>query len=323
MADSPEVQAVSEAFFADHWAVVAVVLLVYDYILTFSSEVTLFWMGGRVSGATILFLLNRYITLAAQILGAAPISSSVESAFSEYVAYGVLRALQYLPWAAFSALRSYALCPDPYQWPISATVFGLSSVPIVTNMWGNLYRLSFVDDPELGKAIPTNPISANTLLKVEVATRSSLIASDLVVLFVTWYRTYGTTRLSLRTPGKPTLASILLLNGTIYFLALLILSVLQMAFTLAGVAGNGALEISTSIIALLEEPLTSILTSRFLIDLQKTQRGLVGSSRSISLGEVVFQPQTSRNTSRFIGSLGAQLSFHEDGGEEDEVEDTL
>lgn len=67
--------------------------------------------------------------------------------------------------------------------------------------------------------------------------------------------------------------------------------------------------------------LTSILTSRFLIDLQKAQRKLAASSRSVSLGEIEFQPQTSRNTSRFIGSLGAQLSFHEDDDVENEVED--
>ncbi|TBU62399.1 hypothetical protein BD310DRAFT_48516 [Dichomitus squalens] len=90
-----------------------------------------------------------------------------------------------------------------------------------------------------------------------------------------------------------------------------------MVFTVTGVAEDYL----TSVIALLEEPLTAILTSRFFIDLQRAQRRLAGSSRSISLGEVVFQPQTSRNMSRFIGSLGAQLSFHEDGGEKNEVED--
>ncbi|EJF56580.1 hypothetical protein DICSQDRAFT_174805 [Dichomitus squalens LYAD-421 SS1] len=91
-----------------------------------------------------------------------------------------------------------------------------------------------------------------------------------------------------------------------------------MTFTLTGVASNvnpGAAV--TSVIALLEEPLTSILTSRFLINLQKAQRKLAGSSQSVSLGEVAFQPQTSRNTSRFIGSLGAQLSHHEHVDEEE------
>lgn len=51
---------------------------------------------------------------------------------------------------------------------------------------------------------------------VEIATRSSLIASDLMVLCITWYHTYETAKLSLRTEvgqGKRTFASILLLDG--------------------------------------------------------------------------------------------------------------
>ncbi|TBU29421.1 hypothetical protein BD311DRAFT_661177, partial [Dichomitus squalens] len=239
-------------------------LFSYDFILTFESEVTLFWEGGHLSGATILFLLNRYITLASQVIG----YITASSAFPIEVASNVLGGLQYLPWAAFSEFRTYALCPHPYRWPISASVFALSSVPIVTDMWVRLYGLTVVNDPVLGIAF-TNPISASTILK-----------------------------------------------------ALLVLSTLQMTFTLTGVSvADNAYSLPTSVIAYLEEPLTSILTSRFLIDLQKAQRNLAGSSQSVSLGEVGFQPETSGNISRFIGSLGAQLSFHEID-EENEVEHT-
>ncbi|TBU55130.1 hypothetical protein BD310DRAFT_826441, partial [Dichomitus squalens] len=94
-------------------------LLAYDYIITFNSEVTLFWMGGHLSGATILFLLNRYVTLAERIVSVSSFPYSVEvclpTVSSSFVATVVLRAVQYLPWAAFSTLRSYALCPDPYR----------------------------------------------------------------------------------------------------------------------------------------------------------------------------------------------------------------
>ncbi|TBU28241.1 hypothetical protein BD311DRAFT_663740, partial [Dichomitus squalens] len=291
--------------FTNCWTFASTALLAYDYTLTFGNEVTLFWTGGHRSGATVLFILNRYITLAAQSMNLVPIPSSVEvchpTAFSGYVAASVLGALQYLPWAAFSALRSYALSPDSYRWIVSASVFALASVPIVINMWANLHGLSLVSDPVLGITFST-PISASTNLKLEVVTRSSLIASDLVVLCVTWYRTYETARLSLRERGREreTFASIILLDGAKLILnrTLLILSVLQMT-------------------------LTSILTSRFLINLQKAQRRLEDSSSgSVSLGEVAFQQQMSRNTSRFIGSLGGQLSFHGDDREENDVEYT-
>ncbi|TBU36258.1 hypothetical protein BD309DRAFT_878676 [Dichomitus squalens] len=286
-------------------------LLAFEYVLTFHGEVALFWTRGRLSGATILFLLNRYLTLTVQIMDVVPKSSSTEVcistssiAFSQYVAYIVLKSLQYLPWAAFSALRSYALCPHPYRWPVSATVFALSSVPIITNMFGNLHRISIVNDSQLGIIVNT-PISASTALKrdmtVAVATQSSLIGSDLMVLCVTWFRTYETAKLSLRSLGKETFASVLLLDGTVH----------SRCIPLPDSHSDAV------------SSLTAIFTSRFLIDLQRTQRELAGSSRSVSLGEVVFQPQTSRNTSRLIGSLGAQLSFHEGVDREDEVEDAM
>ncbi|TBU42231.1 hypothetical protein BD309DRAFT_866752, partial [Dichomitus squalens] len=277
---------------------VSAALFVYDFILTFESEAMLFWMGRYLSGATVLFLLNRYSTLASQIVGVLPYPSSVEthsecihSTRTSYIALVVVTALQYLPWAAFSALRSYALCPDLYRWPVSASVFALSSVPIITNMWGDLYRFSVVSDPVSGMEV-TTPVSASTRIQLAVATRSSLIASDLIVLCVTWYRTYESAKLSIRGLGRRSFASILCLNG--------------------GPPPDAHHDAVSS--------LTSMLTSRFLIDLQKVQRKLADSSRSVSLGELALQPQPSRKTGRLIESLGAQLSFHE-YGEENEDED--
>ncbi|TBU26291.1 hypothetical protein BD311DRAFT_740685 [Dichomitus squalens] len=179
----------------------------------------------------------------------------------------------------------------------------------VTDMWGIIYTI---------------PISASTCLKwktwvhvsqtyvqqrhilrrdtpVEVLTRSSLIASDSVVLCVTWFRTFETAKLSLRSLGKKTFASILLLNGTIYFFNVsqrshqevtesCMLRVLHMVFTITGVAED-ATSLLTSVIAVVEEPMTAILTSK--------------------------------NTSRFIGSLGAQLPIHEDVDGEDEFENAM
>ena len=42
------------------------VLLFYDYILTFDKEVGLFWKK-RISGASLLFFCNRYLTLLTQM----------------------------------------------------------------------------------------------------------------------------------------------------------------------------------------------------------------------------------------------------------------
>lgn len=54
-------------------------LLIYDYILTFRHEVRFVW-GRRISGATALFLVNRYLVILfylVQVVTEFPIRSKV------------------------------------------------------------------------------------------------------------------------------------------------------------------------------------------------------------------------------------------------------
>ncbi|TBU29474.1 hypothetical protein BD309DRAFT_813210, partial [Dichomitus squalens] len=77
----------------------------------------------------------------------------------------------------------------------------------------------------------------------------------------------------------------------------------------------------TSLISARSPRLTSILTSRFLMNLQQVNRGLTGSSRSITqVSEVVYQPRSSGNVNSFVGSMGAQLAFYRDQSEEDDTD---
>ena len=57
--------------------------------------------------------------------------------------------------------------------------------------------------------------------------------------------------------------------------------------------------------------LTSILTSRFLINLQEVKQRLAGSTRSLS-AELEFQHGTSRNSGGFIDSFGGEISYDGD-----------
>ena len=64
--------------------------------------------------------------------------------------------------------------------------------------------------------------------------------------------------------------------------------------------------------------MTSILTARFLINLQEVKQKLAGSTRSLS-GELEFQHSTSRNSSGFFDSFGGEISFDGDyAGDNDE-----
>ena len=100
---------------------------------------------------------------------------------------------------------------------------------------------------------------------------------------------------------------------------------------------------ATSILPLIEEPyvyhllslrkfysilslrLTSVLTSRFLINLQQVKHQIAGSSRSLSqISDLAFQEDATgtANVDGFVGFLGAQLSFEGDDSE-GEAEDVL
>ncbi|TBU26071.1 hypothetical protein BD311DRAFT_726709 [Dichomitus squalens] len=102
--------------------------------MTLNGEVMLFWLPRQVNGATALFLLNRYISLAAQLLACMPVPSSFQVAVAGYVAFYVMQSLQYFHWATFSAPRMHALYSGRYKWIVSATVFVLALVPLVINM---------------------------------------------------------------------------------------------------------------------------------------------------------------------------------------------
>ena len=51
------------------------------------------------------------------------------------------------PRAAFSALRTYALCPKPYNLPISTIVFALDLVPLVVNWVVSVLHVIEQDGP--------------------------------------------------------------------------------------------------------------------------------------------------------------------------------
>ena len=52
------------------------VLLFYDYILTLDKEVRLFWKR-KISGASLLFLFNRYLTVLTQVLDVVQFTSDM------------------------------------------------------------------------------------------------------------------------------------------------------------------------------------------------------------------------------------------------------
>ncbi|RDX55024.1 hypothetical protein OH76DRAFT_1397365 [Lentinus brumalis] len=165
----------------------AFALLLAEYVAYFTQEVDLFW-GSKVTGASILFLSNRYMSLLSMIIQTVTsIPMSPQSCATLTNVIAAFSVLQYIPWAAFSCLRTYALC-EHHRLTVATVVFLLSLVPIGTNF--SRYRWLGSTTITVLSCLPEAAIPEELGKQFTIATRVSLIAADLIVLVVTWRATY-------------------------------------------------------------------------------------------------------------------------------------
>ncbi|RPD73172.1 hypothetical protein L226DRAFT_437509, partial [Lentinus tigrinus ALCF2SS1-7] len=123
--------------------VASAALLLYDYLLTIDKEIKLFW-SWKSTGATALFMVNRYLVI---ILRLANLAGFVPMcAIAAKIVLG-FTLLQYIPWAAFAGLRAFAL--SRYM-SLSAFIFVLSITAPAVNI--SLYPFGFTGyyDPIFG-----------------------------------------------------------------------------------------------------------------------------------------------------------------------------
>ncbi|KAI1794903.1 hypothetical protein LXA43DRAFT_1091493 [Ganoderma leucocontextum] len=191
-------------------AVGVAALIGYDYLLTVRQESRLFWKR-RVNAASILFFANRYLSL---------------FYYAQYYVDTGMRYLQYLPWAAFSALRVYAL--SQRSWFLSAFTFIWAVLAFPLDYYGDFHHTSFVDDPVLGCTSGATTPSFLSLLgpyfhppACTIFIRGGQIIADAVVIGVTWKATYHA-----RSEGSMSfLTRVMFRNGTMYFIILLALNI--------------------------------------------------------------------------------------------------
>ncbi|KAL1941683.1 hypothetical protein VTO73DRAFT_7122 [Trametes versicolor] len=264
----------------------AVAWLVWEYVITFDREVALVW-SRKVNSASMLFLLNRYIMLV-QFAVQLPLSFTISDEWADTPdecrvlnrVLAVFSIAPYFVWAAFSALRAYAM--SNRTWPIAILVFLLSITTACYNIY-NFVKIVPINLPAPIFCIPTfpgitptfidqyvrpslydsSPYNANRKFSTAVrttATRICLIIADALVIGVTWWRTWRFRVTAAQANVRTTFLQLLLRDGTIYFVILLILNILQIIVRITAQA---------NFITTFEEPLTAILISRFLMNLRE------------------------------------------------------
>ncbi|KAM5541444.1 hypothetical protein V8D89_004998 [Ganoderma adspersum] len=155
-----------------------------------------------------------------------------------------------------------------------------------------------------------------------IASRSCVITADFILICITWStlsrrRGLGTGEF------KMTFSSVLLRDGTIYFVVLLILNCLHLTLTL--LAYNPAFQ-DASYLPSFTEPITTILVSRFLLDLQYANHKSVGiacsesSAHHDSHSRADGSGSVSLTFERFVGSMGTSIAPGDGGGNDMEDE---
>ncbi|KAI0701122.1 hypothetical protein C8T65DRAFT_697122 [Cerioporus squamosus] len=284
------------------------VFVVYEYIITFGLEVDLFWKR-KLTGASVLFFLTRYLALLTIFFGMLEYVPTTDSSCAMVIRWQAgVEYTQYLPWAVFSGLRAFALSGQ--NWPLSGLVLLLSLVPFGINFGQYAFGLTGEVDSLYGCSAIL-PISADFARKT----------SDALVIAITWFAMLRCRdRFGEMTWNSTSLTTILARDGSIYFLLLLILNSLHLTFTMLSI--HAAFE-PLSYFSDFTEPVTTVLVSRFLIDLQSAnQRALkVDSDDPLYLDTMSFG--RSANLSRIVGSLGASLGQQPGDGEESTDDDTF
>ncbi|KAI8986886.1 hypothetical protein BD414DRAFT_461354 [Trametes punicea] len=193
----------------------AVAWLAFEYLITLDREVSLVWTR-KFNGASVIFFLNRYIMLV-QFAVQLPLSFSIsdESCLVLNRVLAVFSVAPYFVWAAFSALRAYAMSNQ--TWPIAVVVYLLSIASACYNIY-NFARLVPINLPAPIYCIPTFPgITATFIDQWTTATRICLIVADALVIGVTWARTYRFRKTAAEANVKTSFLRLLLRDGTVYF----------------------------------------------------------------------------------------------------------
>ncbi|TFK85091.1 hypothetical protein K466DRAFT_601460 [Polyporus arcularius HHB13444] len=342
-----------DSLYTEYYCGVATsVLFIYDTFLTFNLEVTYFWTTKRISGASLLFFANKWISMMVSVMGLVDFASfpsdkvrslSLSHGKSDYnqscswfsIASHAMGILQFIPGAAFSALRAYVLSRSK---PLGIVVAALSLAPVGGNLVDYGYQYSGENFPLFG-CVATDNITAALQLRfgsfslipyigtnsvqgvVVIISRVPLIAADIILIYITWTTLRGSAALKdIHKSKRLTLSDILFRGGIIYFIILFFMNILHLALSATAVAEDGTSDFS--LITIFTAPITAILISHFLLKLQEANHMVIKLDADDPL-------HSSRNpwdnTPSFILSLGGFINpsrseqSNDDGGIELQV----
>ncbi|KAI1792340.1 hypothetical protein LXA43DRAFT_354474 [Ganoderma leucocontextum] len=279
------------------------VLLLYDWIITLPREVETFWSGNSSTVSAFLYFANRTLSLsmaAVEVLDLSPMSNEKGCTRSSLASLA-MGCLTYIPPAAFSALRAYALSQRRGLSLLIFVFFLVQSAANITRFKFNSGTL----DPALGCSIIKDMKATPSIIGFLITIRVCVILADALLIAITWRVLRPSEQSSqrrvdvLRGDG---LVCVMLRDGAVYFIVMLLLHILDLGGMIYPLITRRTI---TNPVTALRTFLPPVLMSRFLLDLQEAhQRRRIGlfsddTSRSIVPSSIAFAPA--------LGALGAAI----------------
>ncbi|KAH9843144.1 uncharacterized protein C8Q71DRAFT_736072 [Rhodofomes roseus] len=243
-------------------AVAAAALYLYDTLLTVSDSIELIWQR-KISGASMLYIVNRYIMVPYLVLELVALDEEdCESAYAMLHIVNAITCILLIVCGVLSAIRVYALEHCVSDWKLPALVSSLVLFQFGTSIYTYSRTTPEALPPPLYCAMHST-VPAGLDDAVKILTRIFNIIHDALILFLTWYRTRGgLLDLARRTEEGDSVVTRLLLNGAIYFIVHLFLNLADAVLTVTMIFE------STSIFNAIFTPL---ILSHFFLSIRKAQ----------------------------------------------------
>ncbi|EJF63349.1 hypothetical protein DICSQDRAFT_168230 [Dichomitus squalens LYAD-421 SS1] len=301
----------------------AMAFLAFDWIIGLPREIQLFW-GNASVGATSLYAGARYLTLFCNLIYTLEVfeMSTERSVWGEpYPVYSliadrifrctrlvwtsfVVGFLAIIPLLALAVLRVYALTQRRL---LAAFIFWLLFIPLGASIVPYTYNAQGVVDSIFG-CFEADFTPVALFQKWMWVPRMTLF-----VILTSMPLTYSSAPRrrklieTLKDNGR-TMASIILYNGLIYFVALVVVDTLHLVLSVLSVEDLGG----ASVIIELRNPIASVLVSHFLLDLQEAHKRsvLLDSHQLVSSGSSAADSGTisfARTTSLFSATIDHNL----------------
>ncbi|KAF7350771.1 hypothetical protein MSAN_01638300 [Mycena sanguinolenta] len=309
-------------------SIAAVALLIWDWVITIPAEVQKIWCR-KFSGSTVLYASLRYGTLFEKIIVLLLASwylsphvccllSGTELLLSCLCDIAVR--LQIFPmivrtigYGLFSSLRVLAL--SQRNWYLAIPVF-LMCLPSAI---ATAYVYANQESPGVDSygCLLTYMASPTVHDRIRIGGIISDLLSEIIVIFITVKRTFWLRNItkddnSFGEKQPPGVASLLLRNGTVYFIALFILSLADMLVLLFDHLPQFSTRYDYWVVPYYTPVFRTIIICRFLVMLRAvyhtSDHEEEGSNHSIHFA------------SRIIGTMGAPMNatLFDEAGDEDE-----